>query len=124
MKPPIIATKYCRSLLGCEECVIIWYNGVHGLGKKCLHCNEPRGYAFTFQFKGLDDFIREMRKRDMRKIINFLNDPQIKNNSASLHRWLSLCYQRIKQLNTVVGVYLLIEEHACILKAPCLAKKQ
>lgn len=59
-----------------------------------------------------------------KEIINFMNDTQIKNNSASLHRWVSLCYQRIKQLNTVVGVYLLIEEQACILKAPCLAKKQ
>ena len=62
MKPAIIATKCCSSLLGCEECVNIWYDGVHGLSKKCPHCNEPRGYAFTFQFKVLDDFITGMRK--------------------------------------------------------------
>lgn len=62
MKTPIIATKCCSSLLGCEECVNTWYDGVHGLSKKCPHCNEPRGYAFTFQFKGLDEFITGMGK--------------------------------------------------------------
>ena len=57
MKPPIIATKCCSSLLGCEVCVNTWYDGAQGLTKKCPHCNEARGYAFTHQFKGLDDFL-------------------------------------------------------------------
>ena len=35
-KPTIIATKCCRSLLGCEECVNIWYaDGIHSLSTKC-----------------------------------------------------------------------------------------
>lgn len=62
MKPPIIATRCCSSLLGCEECVNQWYDGVHGLSKKCPHCGEARGYASTFQFKGLDDFLTGMGK--------------------------------------------------------------
>ena len=62
MKPPIIATKCCSSLIGFDECVNTWYDSVNGLTKKCPHCNEPRGYAFTFQFKGLDDFLTRMRK--------------------------------------------------------------
>ena len=62
MKPPIIATKCCSSLIGCDECVNTWYDGVNGLTKMCPHCNEPRGYAFMFQFKGLDDFLTGMRK--------------------------------------------------------------
>ena len=57
MQAPVIATKCCNSLLGCESCVNKWYDGVNGLSKKCPHCNEPRGYAFTFQFKGLDEFL-------------------------------------------------------------------
>lgn len=57
IKPPVIATKCCCTLLGCEACVNRWYNGTDGLSKKCPHCNEPRGYASTYQFKGLDDFL-------------------------------------------------------------------
>ena len=57
MKPPVIATKCCNSLLGCEECVNAWYDGAEGLSKKCPYCNEPRGYASTFQFKGMDEFL-------------------------------------------------------------------
>ena len=41
----------------CEECVNTWYDGADGLSKKCPHCNEPRGYASTFQFKGIDEFL-------------------------------------------------------------------
>lgn len=61
MKPPVIATKCCSSLLGCELCVNTWYEGAEGLSKKCPHCNEPRGYASTFQFKGIDEFLIGMR---------------------------------------------------------------
>ena len=56
MKPPLIVTKCFRSLFGCKECTNAWYEGVDGLCKKCLYCNEPKGYAFTFQFKGMDEF--------------------------------------------------------------------
>ena len=57
MTPPLIATKCCNSLLGCEECVNTWYDGAEGLSKKCPYCGEPRGYASTFQFKGMDEFL-------------------------------------------------------------------
>ena len=57
MTPPVIATKCCNTLLGCEECVNTWFDGADGLSKKCPHCNEPRGYASTFQFKGIDEFL-------------------------------------------------------------------
>ena len=55
--PPVIATTCCNSLLGCESCVNNWYGGSESLSKKCPHCNEPRGYASIFQFKGMDEFL-------------------------------------------------------------------
>lgn len=61
MTPPVIATKCCNTLLGCEECVNAWFDGADGLSKKCPHCNEPRGYASTFQFKGIDQFLVGVR---------------------------------------------------------------
>lgn len=53
MKPSLIATKCFKSLFGCKECTNAWYIGVDGLSKKCLYC---KGYAFTFQFKGMHEF--------------------------------------------------------------------
>lgn len=61
MKPTLIATKCCSSLLGCEECFNAWYEGVDELSKKFPYCNEPRGYTFTFQFKGMDEFLVGVR---------------------------------------------------------------
>lgn len=57
MKPPVIATTCFNGLLGCEKCVNRWFAGSDSLSKKCPFCNEPRGYASTFQFKGLDEFL-------------------------------------------------------------------
>lgn len=55
---PVIGTKCCNTLLGCEECVNTWFDGADSLSKKCPHCNEPRGCASTFQlFKGIDEFL-------------------------------------------------------------------
>ena len=61
MMPPVIATKCCNTLLGCGECVNAWFDGADGLSKKCPHCNEPRGYVSTFQFKGIDEFLVGVR---------------------------------------------------------------
>lgn len=57
INPPVIAAKCCSSMIGCEECVNHWYDGPEGLSKKCPHCNKPRGYASTFQFKGINEFL-------------------------------------------------------------------
>ena len=61
MMPPVIATKCCNTLLGCEECVNAWFDGADGLSMKCPLCNEPRGNASTFQFKGIDEFLVGVR---------------------------------------------------------------
>lgn len=57
MKPLLIATKCFRSLFGCKECTNAWYEGVDGLSKKCLYCNEPKGYAFTFNLRAWMNFL-------------------------------------------------------------------
>lgn len=62
MKPPIVATRCCNILLGCSECVNEWYTGEGGLDKTCPHCREPRGYAQTCQFKGIDEFLTGFTK--------------------------------------------------------------
>ena len=32
------------------------------MDRKCPNCREPRGYAQTFQFKGIDDFLNGFKK--------------------------------------------------------------
>jgi len=62
MHPPIIATRCCNTLLGCSACVNLWFSGDDGLDKTCPHCREPRGYAHTYQFKGIDEFLEGFKK--------------------------------------------------------------
>ena len=52
---------YCI-VLGCSECVNEWYTGDGSLDKTCPHCREPRGYAQTCQFKGIDEFLTGFTK--------------------------------------------------------------
>ena len=62
MIPPVIATSCCNVLLGCSICINEWYSGPGAPDKSCTHCREPRGYAQTFQFKGIDDFLKGFKK--------------------------------------------------------------
>ena len=56
MVPPVIATKCCKSLLGCQECVDTWY-ATDPLTKSCPACNAARGFVETLRLHGLDDFM-------------------------------------------------------------------
>jgi len=51
------ASSSKRSQLGCSTCINEWYSGDGGLDKECPNCREPRGYAQTFQFKRINDFL-------------------------------------------------------------------
>lgn len=57
MVPPVVASKCCNTLLGCNGCINEWYKGAEGLDKTCPNCREQRGYANTMHFKGLDEFL-------------------------------------------------------------------
>lgn len=61
MSPPVIATRCCNVLLGCSTCINEWYSRDGGLDKSCLNCRESRGYVQTFQFKGIDDFLKGLK---------------------------------------------------------------
>lgn len=60
-KPPLIASKCCKVLLGCEGCVNSWYSGADALTKACPSCRHERGYNETMQIRGLDEFLTEAR---------------------------------------------------------------
>ena len=62
MKPPVIVTKCCKSLLGCEPCVNSWYSGQDALTKTCPKCRSARGYNETMILHGLDPLLQMHNK--------------------------------------------------------------
>ena len=61
MKPPLIFTKCCKAVVGCEECVNKWYSGENALTKPCPLCRKDRGYNETSQVLGFNDFIDDLK---------------------------------------------------------------
>ena len=61
MKPPLIAAKCCKILIGCSSCVDQWYGGTDSLTKQCPNCRTERGYSESFRFLGFDDFIASIQ---------------------------------------------------------------
>lgn len=61
IKAPVIASKCCRSLLGCQRCVDEWYSGSEGISRSCFNCRRERGYSETFLMVGLDEFLTSVQ---------------------------------------------------------------
>ena len=61
IKPPVIVTKCCKSILGCQDCVNEWFSGPDALIKTCPACRADRGYNETMLLHGLDDFLLQVR---------------------------------------------------------------
>ena len=61
IEPPIIFSKYCRAIVGCETCVNCWYSGEDAMTKMCPHCQAERGYAERVRLVGLDDFLQGIK---------------------------------------------------------------
>ena len=64
MKPPIIFTKCCKYILGCQSCVNTWYGGGEGLDKPCPRCRTERAFGKTCQLKGMDEFLKMVGSLD------------------------------------------------------------
>ena len=60
MKPPVIFSRCCKRLLGCQECVDRWFGGNDGSMKSCPLCRSERAYADTCIVKGLDEFLKSI----------------------------------------------------------------
>ena len=62
VKPPIIVTKCCKNMLGCQECVNTWYSGPDAMLKTCPICRAERGCNETMVLRGLTEFLESIRK--------------------------------------------------------------
>ena len=64
VKPPIIVTKCCKNMLGCQECVNrlnTWYTGPDAMLKICLICRTERGCNKTMVLHGPTEFLECIR---------------------------------------------------------------
>ena len=62
IQPPVMMSKCCKVIIGCETCVNGWYTGSEALTKTCPSCRTERGYSETMVLRGLDSFLREVKK--------------------------------------------------------------
>lgn len=42
--PPVIMSKCCKTVIGCERCVNAWYSSPEALTKTCPSCRAECGY--------------------------------------------------------------------------------
>ena len=66
IKPPVMMSLCCNSIIGCQSCLDIWFKtpgqgyddaDVDILNKPCPKCRAARGYANTRKLVGLDDLL-------------------------------------------------------------------
>ncbi len=62
IKTPVIVSRCCKRIVGCEPCINKWYSGPDALQKPCPHCSSARGYTETMVLKGMDDFLNQIAK--------------------------------------------------------------
>ena len=55
VRPPVIVTKCCRNILGCQVCVDTWYSGPEAMTMTCPMCCAEWGCNETMVLRGLTD---------------------------------------------------------------------
>ncbi len=60
VKPPLIVTRCCKNILGCDDCVTKLYQGDGGMTMKCPICRTDRAFAESSRINGLDDFLKKI----------------------------------------------------------------
>ncbi len=61
INPPVVMSKCCRCIIGCEKCVNNWFSGEDALTKACPNCRAKRGYSETMLLRGLDVFLTDVK---------------------------------------------------------------
>lgn len=63
MDTPILASRCCGTIIGCEACVQTWYGTGNSVFDKCCpNCRAERGYSNTFRLLGIDEFLVKLRQ--------------------------------------------------------------
>ena len=60
MKPPVIFSRCCKFIIGCESCIDTWYEN----SRTCPRCRAERGFTETCRLNGIDEFLIAINKLD------------------------------------------------------------
>lgn len=61
IQPPLIVSKCCKSILGCQSCIDTWFSGENACSKSCPKCRAERGYAETMRLNGFDELLTQLK---------------------------------------------------------------
>ena len=62
IRPPVIVTRCCKQIIGCQDCVNTWYSGPQTTTKTCPMCRADRGCYETMMLRGLSDLMESLRR--------------------------------------------------------------
>ena len=62
MKPPLIYSKCCKSVIRYEGCVDKWYTVDKALTKVCPLCGSTRGFNETAQILAFNEFVQDVKR--------------------------------------------------------------
>ncbi|XP_065908512.1 uncharacterized protein [Dysidea avara] len=80
VQPPVIVTKCCKNILGCQVCVDTWYSGPEAMRKTCPMCRAERGCNETMILRGLSDFMEACRRIDRNQLQETSENAQEEEN--------------------------------------------
>ncbi len=63
IKPPVIFTRCCKNILGCEKCVMNYFekDGItEGMTKRCPICRADRSFYEICRINGMEEFLTKM----------------------------------------------------------------
>lgn len=60
INPPLIYTKCCGNILGCQACVNQWYGGEEGRSKNCPLCRYEQAFSQTSLIHGFDNLLASL----------------------------------------------------------------
>ena len=80
-KTHLVGCQVFSTLVGCQRCTDIWFDGSGGLTKSCPKCTAQRGLANSFILKRFDNFVDQISK--MIRDTNSNNNNNNNNNNSS-----------------------------------------
>lgn len=95
MKPPILFSRCCKYIIGCESCIDKWYTKE----RTCPRCRAERGFTETSRLNGIDDFL-EAIKNYMCHLSNYRAPLRLTNQ-------LSFVQLNLKKLPRELHIYIM-----------------
>ena len=61
IEPPLMISKCCKLILGCQRCIDKLFEGDAGRRKACPLCKQERAFTETSQLHGIDNLLNGIK---------------------------------------------------------------